>query len=190
MYYDCTNYFFERESADPDYLADKKGNIHERIRRYGVSKEHRPNPIVQMGMFIDNSGIPVAMCINPGNTNEQTTLIPTEKIIVEKMGVNKIVVCTDGGLSYEGYRSYNSTAERSFITVQSIRKLEDDLKDWCLEKKRWRLVGSGTAKTGQTPTDPEEDGLEFDLADDDTARHYGDRTFYRKRWIVNERSGF
>ncbi len=111
MYYDCTNYFFERESADPDYVTDKKGNVHERIRKYGVSKEHRPNPIVQMGMFIDNSGMPVAMCINPGNANEQTTLIPTEKIIVEKMGVSKIVVCTDGGLSSEGNRSYNSTAE-------------------------------------------------------------------------------
>lgn len=190
MYYDCTNYFFERESADPDYVADKKGNIHERIRKYGVSKEHRPNPIVQMGMFIDNSGIPVAMCINPGNTNEQTTLIPTERIIVEKMGVNKIVVCTDGGLSSEGNRSYNSTAERSFITVQSIKKLEDNLKDWCLETKGWRLVRSSTAKTGQTPTDPEEDELEFDLADDDTARYYGNRTFYRERWIVNEKTGF
>ncbi len=130
-----------RERICRSGLCDRqKGNVHERIRKYGVSKEHRPNPIVQMGMFIDNSGMPVAMCINPGNANEQTTLIPTEKIIVEKMGVSKIVVCTDGGLSSEGNRSYNSTAERSFITVQSIKKLEDNLRDWCLEPTGWKLV--------------------------------------------------
>lgn len=190
MYYDCTNYFFERESSDPDYVTDKKGNVHERIRKYGVSKEHRPNPIVQMGMFIDNSGMPVAMCINPGNTNEQTTLIPTEKIIVEKMGVSKIVVCTDGGLSSEGNRSYNSTAERSFITVQSIKKLEDHLKDWCLEPSGWKLVKSDAVLKEKRYRDADEDEMEFDLTDADTAHYYGDRTFYRERWIVNDITKF
>ena len=73
-------------------------------------------------------------------------MIPTEKIIVEKMGVSKIVVCTDGGLSSEGNRSYNSTAERSFITVQSIKKLEDNLRDWCLEPTGWKLVKSDTVQ--------------------------------------------
>lgn len=190
MYYDCTNYFFERETTDPDYVMDKKGNLHERIRKYGVSKEHRPNPIVQMGMFIDNTGIPVAMCINPGNTNEQTTLIPTEKTIVEKMGVKKIVVCTDGGLSSESNRSYNSTAQRSFITVQSIKKLEAHLKTWSLQTTGWRLLQSGSQPTERYYKGVKEDEFEFDLADRDTARYYGDRTFYRERWILNEKSGF
>ena len=143
-----------------------------------------------MGMFIDNSGMPVAMCINPGNANEQTTLIPTEKIIVEKMGVSKIVVCTDGGLSSEGNRSYNSTAERSFITVQSIKKLEDNLRDWCLEPTGWKLVKSDTVQKDKRYRDADEDELEFDLTDADTARYYGDRTFYRERWIVNEKTKF
>lgn len=190
MYYDCTNYFFERETADPDYVTDSKGNLHERIRKYGVSKEHRPNPIVQMGMFIDNTGIPVAMCINPGNTNEQTTLIPTEKTIVEKMGVKKIVVCTDGGLSSESNRSYNSTAERSFITVQSIKKLEEHLKNWALEPTGWKLVRSDSMQTEKCHKGLKEDEAEFDLTDPDTLRHYGDRTFYRERWILNAESGF
>lgn len=189
MYYDCTNYFFERESADPDYVVDKKGNLHQRIRKYGVSKGHRPNPIVQMGMFIDNSGMPVAMCVNPGNTNEQTTLIPTEKLIVEKMGVRKIVVCTDGGLSSEGNRAYNSTEERSFITVQSIKKLEEYLQKWALETTGWKLFKT-YGSSGKKTEDKDEENLEFDLADDATAYYYGDRTFYRERWIVNEKTGF
>lgn len=186
MYYDCTNYFFERETADPDYVVDKRGKTHERIRKFGVSKEHRPNPIVQMGMFIDNSGMPVAMCINPGNTNEQTTLIPTEKLIIEKMGVRKIVVCTDGGLSSENNRAYNSTAERSFITVQSIKKLEDYLKEWCLQPTGWKIVHRGK----NLCQDTENEETEFDISDEETAQRFADRTFYRERWIVNEKTGF
>ena len=85
-----------------------------------------------MGMFIDKTGFPLAMCINPGNTNEQVTLIPTEKKIVEDMDIKKIVVGTDGGLSGEDNRSYNSTADCSFITVQSLRKLLEEYRDWAL----------------------------------------------------------
>lgn len=192
MYYDCTNYFFERESADPDYVADKKGNIHERLRKYGVSKEHRPNPIVQMGMFIDNTGLPVAMCLNAGNTNEQTTLIPTERNIVEKMGVRKIVVCTDGGLSSEDNRSYNSTEDRSFITVQSLKKLPESLKAWALDPAGWKLLPPRDPQQRKRCPDDDKgnEELEFDLTAEDTAKYYGDRTFYRERWILNENTGF
>lgn len=193
LYYDCTNYFFERESADPVIIGEN-GERHVGLRQYGVSKEHRPNPIVQMGMFIDNTGFPLAMCINPGNTNEQTTLIPTEKQIVEGMGIEKIVVCTDGGLSSEDNRSYNSTAERSFITVQSLKKLNDTYADWALETSGWKLMPwsesqrADRARKGlDTDTDTE---LEFDLAKAETAKYYGDSTFYRERWIVNEKTNF
>lgn len=95
------------------------------LRQYGASKEHRPNPLVQIDMFIDKTGFPLAICINPGDINEQVTLIPIEKKKVEDMDVKKIEVCTDGGLSGEENRFYNSTAERSFITVQSLRKLSE-----------------------------------------------------------------
>ncbi len=198
MYYDCTNYFFETEWADPVAIEkDDRGNEVETtgLRQYGFSKEHRPNPIVQMGMFIDRTGFPIAMCINPGNTNEQTTLVPMEKKIVEDMGVERIVVCTDGGLSSEDNRSYNSTAQRSFITVQSLRKLNDAYKKWALSPQGWKLIPRSAAEQTKAiknkwRCDSNERELEFDLTDDDTAGYYADRTFYRERWILNEETGF
>lgn len=186
MYYDCTNYFFERESADPA-VVDDQGRVHVGLRQYGVSKEHRPNPIVQMGMFIDNTGFPVAMCINPGNTNEQVTLIPTEKNIIEGMGVEKVVVCTDGGLSSEDNRAFNSTPGRSFITVQSLKKLPEAYAQWALETTGWKLVPTSKEQSKQKE---EEEALEFDLTADDTAGLYGNRIFYRERWIKNEKTNF
>lgn len=198
LYYDCTNYFFETEQADPVAVTtDENGNEIKTagLRQYGFSKEHRPNPIVQMGMFIDKTGFPIAMCINPGNTNEQVTLVPTEKKIVEDMGVEKIVVCTDAGLSSEDNRSYNSTAQRSFITVQSLRKLDETLVGWALQSKGWKLMPCSEAEQAlaikrKLRCDENECELEFDLTDKDTARYYADRTFYRERWIVNEKTGF
>jgi transposase len=198
LYYDCTNYFFETEQADPVVVKKDENGVETKIvglRQYGASKEHRPNPIVQMGMFIDKTGFPIAMCINPGNTNEQVTLIPTEKKIVEDMGVEKIVVCTDGGLSSEDNRSYNSTAERSFITVQSLRKLNSSYAEWALSPKGWKLIPRTAAECtaamkNNFRCDDNEQELEFDLTEETTAKYYADRTFYRERWILNEKTGF
>ena len=195
LYYDCTNYFFEVEKADPTVIDEKTGKTSTGLRQYGVSKEHRPNQIVQMGLFIDNTGLPLAMCINHGNTNEQTTLIPTEKLIVEGMGVENIVVCTDGGLSSEDNRSYNSTSQRSFITVQSLKKLPQYLQEWALETKGWKLKPLSQAekdsRTRRRILFKEENAdMEFDLTQEDTAKYYGDRIFYRERWIVNENTKF
>lgn len=198
LYYDCTNYFFETEQADP--VARAKGDGANEVktvglRQYGASKEHRPNPIVQMGMFIDRTGFPIAMCINPGNTNEQLTLVPTEQKIVEDMGVERVVVCTDGGLSSESNRSYNSTAERSFITVQSLKKLNEAYKKWALSPAGWKLIPRPEAEQTKAirnkwRRDDSEHELEFDLTDGETAAYYADRTFYRERWILNEETGF
>lgn len=198
LYYDCTNYFFEIEQADPVAVGkDDRGNETRTVglRQYGASKEHRPNPIVQMGMFIDRTGFPIAMCINPGNTNEQVTLVPAEKRIIEDMGVERVVVCTDAGLSSEDNRSYNSTPERSFITVQSLRKLTVAYQEWALCPKGWRLLPRTEAERARAIRkewrfDDNEHELEFDLTDEDTARYYADRTFYRERWIVNEKTEF
>lgn len=131
----------------------------------------------------------------PGNTNEQVTLIPAEKKIVEDMGVEKIVVCTDGGLSGEDNRSYNSTSQRSFITVQSLRKLPEAYREWTLSPKGWRLLPRTEAERKRAMRkkwrfDDNEQDLEFDLTEEDTARYYADRTFYRERWIVSEKTGF
>ena len=111
LFYDCTNYFFE--------LEQESG-----LRQYGPSKEHRPNPIVQMGLFMDKSGIPLAFCINPGNQNEQLSLKPLEMQIMRDFELSRFVVCTDAGLSSVANRRFNNFGERSFITTQSIKKLK------------------------------------------------------------------
>ena len=128
LFYDCTNYFFE--------LEQEAG-----LKQYGPSKEHRPNPIVQMGLFMDKSGIPLAFCINPGNQNEQLSLKPLEQQIMKDFELSKFVVCTDAGLSSDANRRFNNYGERSFITTQSIKKLKSELKEWCLDPKGWSLEG-------------------------------------------------
>ena len=134
LYYDCTNFFFEIEEE-------------EGIKQYGLSKEHRPNPIVQMGLFMDGDGVPLAFSINPGNTNEQTTLRPLEKQIIKDFGKHRFVVCTDAGLSSETNRKFNSIQERSFITVQSLKKLKDYQKEWALSDSGWKLAGKSNEYT-------------------------------------------
>ena len=132
LFYDCTNYFFELKHEDG-------------LKQYGPSKEHRPNPIVQMGLFMDKSGIPLAFCINPGNQNEQLSLKPLEQQIMRDFELSKFVVCTDAGLSSDANRRFNNFGEISFITTQSIKKLKRSLKEWCLACKGWQLEGSKKA---------------------------------------------
>ena len=132
LFYDCTNYFFECEQEAG-------------LKQYGASKEHRPNPIVQMGLFMDKSGIPLAFCINPGNQNEQLSLKPLEQQIMRDFELSKFVVCTDAGLSSDANRRFNNFGERCFITTQSIKKLKENLKKWCLETTGWYTEGSSKA---------------------------------------------
>jgi transposase len=129
LFYDCTNYFFE--------LKQEAG-----LKQYGPSKEHRPNPIVQMGLFMDKSGIPLAFCINKGNQNEQLSLKPLEQKIMKDFELSQFVVCTDAGLSSDANRRFNNYGERSFITTQSVKKLNTKLKQWALSPTGWQLEGS------------------------------------------------
>ena len=169
IYYDCTNYYFESEEENG-------------LRQYGHSKENRPNPIVQMGLFVDMDGIPLAFCINPGNTAETTTLKPLEEKLKEKFGLSKVVVCTDGGLASYENRKNDHVGERAFITVQSLKKLEGDLQEWALETKGWRMVqfdGTGGPKLS---------GDEYDLSGLDP-EEYADSLFCRERWITVGKKG-
>ena len=154
LYYDCTNFFFEIEQEDG-------------IKQYGVSKEHRPNPIVQMGLFMDGDGIPLAFCINKGNTNEQGTMKPLEKTILKDFGLSKFIVCTDAGLASEDNRKYNSLSTRAFITTQSIKKLKAHLKQWAL------------ATTGWSSND---DKQTYDISKIDEEQHKN-TVFFKERWI-------
>ena len=184
LYYDCTNFFFEIEQEDG-------------LKQYGKSKENRPNPIVQMGLFMDGDGIPMAFDITPGNTNEQVTLKPLEKKIIKDFETSEFVVCTDAGLASNANRKFNNINGRKFITTQSIKKLKRKfnningrkfittqsikklkgfLKEWALDlSKRWKLPGND--KTYNISKLRDNDEL-IDI--------YRDKIFYKERWIKED----
>ena len=130
IYYDCTNYFFEIDQDDD-------------LRKYGVSKEHRPNPIVGMGLFMDGDGLPLSFNIYPGNRNEQTTLIPEENKIFKnfKLKTTKTVLCTDAGLASDEIKKYNVQNGRAFVITQSLKKLKKNYQDEVFNTKNWRISG-------------------------------------------------
>ena len=160
LYYDCTNYYFEIEEEDD-------------FRKYGKSKENRPNPLVQMGLFMDGDAIPMAFNITPGNTNEQETLQPLEQKILDDFNLAKFVVCTDAGLASNDNRKFNNIEGRCFITTQSLKKMKKHLKEWSLDlTKGWKLPGS--------------DKL-YDISklreNNELMKKFYDDTFYKERWI-------
>ena len=160
LYYDCTNFFFEIEQEDD-------------FRKYGKSKENRPNPIVQMGLFMDGDGIPLSCEITPGNTNEQTTLRPLEKKIIQDFKLADIVVCTDAGLASKANRKFNDKGNRKYITTQSLKKLKEHLKSEAIDlTKGWHLPGSTkTYNISKLRTD------------ENMMEAYKNKTFYKERWI-------
>jgi len=160
IYYDCTNFYFEIEQAEDD-------------KQYGVSKENRPLPIVEMGLFMDRDGIPLAFRINPGNENEQQSLIPLEKTLMDKFDMSQFIVCTDAGLSSNTNRYFNNydkeDATRDFITTQPVKKLKGHLKKWALAPQGWLLSGSDGRAAYNIEELDEEESL--------------DRIYYKSRWI-------
>jgi len=164
LFYDCTNYFFEIEQEDGK-------------KQYGPSKEHRPNPIVQMGLFMDGDGIPLAFSINRGNMNEQLTLKPLERKIISDFELSKFVVCTDAGLASEDNRKFNNKCGRSFITTQSIKKLKKHLKNWALDTNGWKLPGSD--KTHDISAIDEM----LEKATKEEKAKMISKVFYKERWI-------
>ena len=127
LYYDCTNYYFEIEQEDG-------------IKKYGKSKEHRPNPIIQMGLFTDGDGIPLAFSTFPGNQNEQTSLKPLEQEVIKEFGCEKFIFCSDSGLGSENNRLLNHTGNRAYIVTQSIKKLTAEYREAALDRKGFRRL--------------------------------------------------
>ena len=142
-YYDCTNYYFEIESPDLDYVDEVTGEIISGFRKYGKSKEHRPNPIVEMGLFMDADGIPLSMCLVPGNQNEQTTALPLEKKLGKMLKGKPFIYCADAGLGSYHIRTFNAMGGRAFIVTQSIKKLSEILKQAVFNDCDYRLLSSG-----------------------------------------------
>ncbi len=145
MYYDCTNFYFETEKPDDEYIDPVTGEILTGLRQYGYSKEHRPNPIVEMGLFMDQRGIPVSMCLHPGNMSEQLTAIPLEREIVKTLEGARFIYCSDAGLGSCNIRKFNSLGGRSFIVTQSVKKLSDVLKEAVFEGGDYKLLSDDTS---------------------------------------------
>lgn len=154
LYYDCTNYYFEIEAEDG-------------FRKYGVSKEHRPNPIVQMGLFMNADGIPLAFSVFDGNQNEQPSMSPLEQKIIKDFDASDFIVCTDAGLSSTANRKFNSIQGRGYVITQSIKKLKGFLQEFCLDDDGWYLP---------------ESSKKYKLSELDEEADY-DKVFYKNRWI-------
>ncbi len=163
IYYDCTNFYFEIDSADDD-------------KQYGCRKENRPLPIVGMGLFMDMDGIPISFSIYPGNRNEQQTMIPLEEKMLKSFDMSKFVVCTDAGLSSATNRVFNSydreDGMRAYITTQPIKTLKGFLQEWCLSDDGWTLDGDGS-------------GRKYKISELDDEKDK-DKIFYKTRWIKKE----
>lgn len=180
LYYDCTNYYFE--------IEEENG-----LKQYGKSKENRPNPIVQMGLFMDGNGIPLAFDITPGNTNEQKTLQPLEEKIINDFECAEFVVCTDAGLASKANRKFNDKNNRKFVTTQSIKKLKSHLKDGALDlTSGWKLSGSDNTfnisklRTDEKLIEKYKDKIldgsiwEISLFNFSNTSFYKSRTYFRK----------
>jgi len=165
LFYDCTNYFFEIEQEDG-------------LKQYTANaKDHKPNPVVQMGLFMDGDGVPLAFTIIDGSDNEQTTMRPLEEKIIRDFELSKFIVCTDAGLSSHANRLYNSMGERAFVTTQSVKMLTNVLKGWALFSEGWNLPGSDqTYDIGSLLNDG---GEEYGMDPEKCM----DKVFYKERWI-------
>ena len=140
IYYDCTNFYCECEREDEPVVDEVTGEVIDGLRKFGLSKEHRPNPVVEMGLFMDGNGIPITMSLHPGNTGEQTTAIPLEKEVLKMLGGAKFVYCADAGLGSYNIRKFNSMGGRAFIVSQSVKKLPDVLKEAVFNDCDYRLL--------------------------------------------------
>ena len=147
MYYDCTNYFFETEKPDEEIVDEVTGEIILGPRQFGISKENKTSPIVEMGLIMDRRGIPISMCIHPGNTNEQLTAVPLEKEVIKMTGNKKFIYCADAGLGSYNIRKFNDMGDRAYIVTQSVKKLGQEIKDIVFNDSNYRLLSNDDAIT-------------------------------------------
>ena len=169
-YYDCTNYYFEIESPDEQYFDDVTGEYLYGLRQYGPSKEHRPNPIVEMGLFMDKDGIPITMGLFPGNMNEQKTVASLETKMIKSLNNKKLIYCGDAGLGSASIRTFNDMGGRAFIVTQSIKKLSESLQNKLLKDEGFKLLSSDDETTISKLK-------EFDKTDPKNIHLYNDKAY-------------
>lgn len=147
MYYDCTNYFFETEKPDEEIVDEVTGEIILGLRQFGISKENKTSPIIEMGLIMDSRGIPISMCIHPGNTNEQLTAVPLEKEVIRMTGNKKFIYCADAGLGSYNIRKFNDMGGRAYIVTQSVKKLGQEIKNIVFNDSNYHLLSNDDAIT-------------------------------------------
>lgn len=185
VYYDCTNYYFEIEDNDLQFKDEQQPNRRAGIRRRGKSKEHRPNPIVQMGLLMDSDGIPLSFIIFPGNESEQPSLQKIEEMIADKFGLNEFIVSTDAGLSSEDNRRYSMTEGREYIAVQSLPSLSEADRKMALDPAGWHIAFRDSGLPPVNSEDPQCDTFNLTEIDLDKERH----TRFYKEIIVDKYIG-
>ena len=169
-YYDCTNYYFEIENPDDIYYDEVTGEQLYGLRQYGPSKEHRPNPIVEMGLFMDKDGIPLTMGIFPGNMNEQKTAAPLEVKLIKNLHNKKLIYCGDAGLGSASIRAFNDMGGKAFIVTQSIKKLSQKIQDEIFEDSNYKTLSKGEEKTLKFMKN-------FDKTDENNLEYYNDKLY-------------
>lgn len=169
-YFDCTNYYFEIEREDDEYVDEVTGELLKGMRRYGPSKQHQPAPLVQMGLFMDGNGIPISMCITPGSDNEQTCAVPLEKKLVKMFGDKPFIYCADGGLGSYDIRLFNSMQNRAFIVTQSVKKLSQKLQEAVFNDYDYRRLSNDHPISIQMMK-------EFDLSQKENLSLYNDTVY-------------
>ncbi len=146
VYYDCTNFYYEINRADDAFIDPETGEVLEHpMRKYGISKEHRPNPLVEFGLFTDAQGIPITMCLVPGNTAECTTTLPLEEKVCDMLKDNSdFIYCSDGGLGTYNIRNFNNMGGRHFVVSQSCKKLKSPLKKALFNDYDYRMLSDNS----------------------------------------------
>ena len=169
-YYDCTNYYFEIEKNDEDYIDEVTGEVISGFRKYGVSKEHRPNPIIEMGLFMDKNGIPLSMGLYPGNTSEYKTVHELENKLIRQLKNKKIIYCADAGLASASIRILNDMGGRAFIVTQSVKKLSEELKTIVFKDENYKLLSNDSKITLSFMKS-------FDKSNENNIDYYNDKAY-------------
>ena len=181
VFYDCTNYYFEIEKEDEDLSPANAGTFEEMeknrgLRKYGRSKEHKPAPIVQVGLLMDLTGLPISIIVTSGSRNEQMTLVPVEKKVLKDYGIHDFIVCTDSGLSSEDNRKFNNFGGRAFITAVSVKKMSGENMEWCLSPEGWRMEGEDVRLNKLYDITKLEE-------DEESQEKYYEKIFYKEKYI-------
>lgn len=152
-YFDCTNYYFDINEEDD-------------LRKYGKGKDHKPNPLVGMGLFMDEKSLPIAFSIFPGNENETKQLIPLQGKIIESFDLEdkKTIICTDAAMCTDEIKQFNIKDGRAFVITQSIKKLKEEYKNEVFKDGDWRIVGDlkSTYKLSDILNDEEKSKLHYE----------------------------